>query len=498
MRNRLLGAFLAFFCLVGLQSANAEMFIQQQNMTLGDAVTAISQALQLKLSDNLDADTKKQVITQDLRGDGKTLLKKLADIYDLDWYIYGSILAIQSSEEYINYTYKPRNISAENLLQELNYAFDINDTTAIELVERGHSLLLSGTRRFVNDVVSYALMVDRNEFLEEQNALEVTRIKFNHLSVLDRQIESFEGPVTFPGAQSILIEAITNIGKFETAEKVETEEGVSQSLEVSEGEVLVLDENERTTRIIALPAINTVLIRGTPAEIALARDLAKFIDVKRNGLMFTLRVYDVAVERSENIGMQAESLNIASNIYDLVTLPFSNTVSFLQSFNALTSNGTIRSLYETNLLTLDNQRAHFGRKEVATIALVSNREVLVEEIEADNSLYITGTLQSDGSVQAKIEYIEEELSDDSNSSSTNTSNTTAPPRVSSQSLLSEVNIKPNQTAVVGGFNITETTSMVAKVPVLGSIPLVGQLFSSTQEKKRSYKRYISVSHEVVN
>lgn len=493
MRNRLLGTFLAFFCLIGLQNANAEMFIQQQNMTLGDAVTAISQALQLKLSDNLDANTKRQIITQDLRGDGKTLLKQLADIYDLDWYVYGSILAIQSSEEYINYTYKPRNITAKNLLQELNYAFDVNDTATIEVVERGHSLLLSGTRRFVNDVVSYALMVDRNEFLEEQNNLEVTRIKFNHLSVLDRNIDSFEGPVTFPGAQSILIEAITNIGKFETAGKVETEEGVSQSLEVSEGEVLMLDENERTTRIVALPAINTVLIRGTPAEIALARDISKFIDVKRNGLMFTLRVYDVAVERTENIGMSPESLNVASNLYDLVTLPFSDTTTFLQGFTALTSNGNIKSIYETNLVTLDNQRAHFGKKEVATIALVSNKEVLVEEIEADNSLYITGTLQSDGSVQAKIEYIEEELSEGSSSS-----NTTTPPRVSSQSLLSEVNIKPNQTAVVGGFNITESSLVVSKVPLLGSIPLVGSLFSSTKEQKRSYKRYISVSHEVVN
>ena len=98
-----------------------------------------------------------------------------------------------------------------------------------------------------------------------------------------------------------------------------------------------------------------------------------------------------------------------------------------------------------------------------------------------------------GSVQAKIRYIEESLDDSDDDDST----TAEPPRVSSQSLESEVYIHPDQTVVLGGFDNTETQSTETGVPVLSSIPLLGELFKSTNETKRKYKRYVSISYEVV-
>ncbi|MBF4406243.1 secretin, partial [Vibrio anguillarum] len=135
----------------------------------------------------------------------------------------------------------------------------------------------------------------------------------------------------------------------------------------------------------------------------------------------------------------------------------------------------------------------FGKKETATITLISERQVETQKIEADNSLYVTGRLLPSGNVQAKVEYIEESLGDTADSESTKSE----PPRVSSQSLETEVYIKPNQTVILGGFDNTVTQSTTNAVPVLSSIPFLGELFKNTSQTTRKFKRYVSISFEVI-
>ena len=113
---------------------------------------------------------------------------------------------------------------------------------------------------------------------------------------------------------------------------------------------------------------------------------------------------------------------------------------------------------------------------------------------ADDGLYITGRLLPNGNVQAKIKYLEESLDDDTSGNN----KTSKPPRVNSQSLESEVYIKPQQTVILGGFDNTKTQKIVSGVPILSNIPLLGNLFKSTEDIKRKYKRYVSISFEVVN
>nr|MBF4302070.1 secretin [Vibrio anguillarum] len=164
---------------------------------------------------DLDDKTQRQILTQTLSGEGPELLRRLSDVYDFDWYVYGGMLTVEAGKTYINYAYKPRNISSQALLKELKQTFDTNLTTKLKLTERRNSILFSGTRKFVNDAVSYANMVDKNQFLENGNNLELARIEFHFISVIDRSVSTFDSTVTFPGAQALIAAAITNIGQFQ-------------------------------------------------------------------------------------------------------------------------------------------------------------------------------------------------------------------------------------------------------------------------------------------
>ncbi|CAH8182095.1 hypothetical protein VAE128_150003 [Vibrio aestuarianus] len=139
---------------------------------------------------------------------------------------------------------------------------------------------MSGTRKFVNDAVTYATMVDKNQFLDNGNDIELARIEFHYLSVLDRSIKTHDGMVNFPGALSVIAAAITNIGQFQNVSDGEMLNR-AYKVKLSEGDKQQLEENEKTSKVQALPGSNALLVRGTPEEIKLAKRIAALIDVKR-------------------------------------------------------------------------------------------------------------------------------------------------------------------------------------------------------------------------
>ncbi|EKN4037911.1 secretin N-terminal domain-containing protein [Yersinia enterocolitica] len=475
-------------------TVNAQVMLKKNEMSLKEALIAIAKDEQLKLVDSLDEKTSRQPLTQVLSGEGQVLLAKLSDVYDFDWYIYGGTINVQTGQQYINYTYKPKNIAPEILLMELEYAIQTNSTLKMKLIERGNSLIFSGPRNFINDVLSYSNMADSNEFLENGNDLEIARIEFDYLSVIDRNINTFDGQVNFPGAASLISGALSNMGQFENVADGEMQER-AYKVKLNGGDKQKLDEAEKTSKVQAIPGTNALLIRGTPDEITLAKRIGTMIDVKGKQLMFSLKVYDVAADRTESFGANNTLLNGSKGLYDILTLPYSATKDFLNNFQAMYSNGLARSVYSTNLLILENHQGHFGKKDTITVNLVSNKEVESLKIEADNSLYVTGRVLPNGGVQAKLEYVEEHFEGDGNNNKQ--SGVSTPPRVSSQSLSSEAYIKPNETIVLGGFDNTETESSESGVPVLSSIPLIGEVFKSTKSTKRKFKRYIAVSFQVI-
>ncbi|EKT64633.1 secretin N-terminal domain-containing protein [Providencia burhodogranariea] len=480
-----------FLCMWSL-IANAQIVLKKDDMTLQEALVSLAKDEQLKLVNNLDEKLGRQQIKQVISGDAIDILDELSEIYDFEWHIYGGNMSVQSGQPFINYTFRPKNITPGMLLTELQDAILTSGTIKMQLIERGNSLIYSGPRSFINDAISYSNMVDSNEFLQNGNDLEIVRIEFDYLSVLDRQVNTFDGSVNFPGAGSLISGALSNMGQFENIADGQVLEK-AYKVKLSDSSKQKLEEEEQTSKVQMLPGTNALLVRGTPSEITLAKRIATMIDVQGKQLMFSLKVYDVAVERTEGFGADGSLLNNSIGLYDILSKPFSATKDFIKSFQAMYRNGTARSIYSTNLLILENHQGHFGKKDTVTVNLVSSKEIESLKIEADNSLYVTGKILPNGGVHAKLEYIEEHFDDGDGNS-----DVVQPPKVSSQSLSSEAYIKPHQTLVLGGFDNTETQSSESGIPVLSSIPFVGEIFKSTTETKRKYKRYIAVSFEVID
>ena len=85
-------------CLIFLSTlVRAEVLIKQQDINLQGALKAIAKEMQVKLVEDVDNKTERQLITQTLSGNGADLLSQLSEVYDFDWYVYGGTLTVPVS-----------------------------------------------------------------------------------------------------------------------------------------------------------------------------------------------------------------------------------------------------------------------------------------------------------------------------------------------------------------------------------------------------------------
>jgi len=89
-----------------------------------------------------------------------------------------------------------------------------------------------------------------------------------------------------------------------------------------------------------------------------------------------------------------------------------------------------------------------------------------------------------------------EVSNPDYSRTVSVSATTIPSMVTRQ-IQTEVVVKPGETLVIGGLKRSNHNVSENRVPVLGSIPLIGKLFSSTDVTEEQSSLFVFLSFEII-
>jgi len=70
--------------------------------------------------------------------------------------------------------------------------------------------------------------------------------------------------------------------------------------------------------------------------------------------------------------------------------------------------------------------------------------------------------------------------------------------LSNRSVSSTVNLKPGQTALLGGLMQNQYKMTKKRVPVLGYIPIIGELFGSTSSEDETTDLLLVVTAQVID
>lgn len=273
---------------------------------------------------------------------------------------------------------------------------------------------------------------------------------------------------------------------------------------------------------------NTVLLRDTQASIDEARELIKALDIPIKQVLIESRMVTVRDNVDEQLGVRwgfsdrnsdggvSGSLEGADSIAGgnlpalsdrlNVNLPVSNPAGRIGLQIARLVDGTIIDLELSALesenkgeiiasprITVANQREAYIEQgtEIPYVQATSSGATSVEFKKAVLSLKVTPHITPDNRIILDLVVTQDTRGE---TVSTSTGPAVA---IDTQEISTQVLVENGETIVLGGIFQQTSTDDVAKVPLLGDLPIIGNLFKNTQTINEKRELLIFVTPKIL-
>lgn len=259
--------------------------------------------------------------------------------------------------------------------------------------------------------------------------------------------------------------------------------------------------------VVAEPDTNSLLITTSSKYQTRVKDMIAQLDRDVPQVLIKVLVAEVTHTDSSDIGIEYSILNkrpsgngsaggsdmaIASAISNAVATGTPGGLvasvvesNFTMALKALATNGKLDVLSRPSILASDNQLASIlvGQSVpfITSSNITTNGNVINSVTYQDIGiiLNVTPHINPDGLV---IMDVAPEISQVSSQTVTIQEGVKVPV-IDKRSAQSRVAIKDGQTIIIGGLMQDRVTDTVSKIPLLGDIPWLGELFKSTTKKK---------------
>lgn len=353
----------------------------------------------------------------------------------------------------------------------------------VEIVSFGHSVVVRGT---VRDGAEYAQLSDILSHFDKVAAAErytvVNAVVVAHpLGDLQRDIGNI------PGASDIRVDpdGKGNVVVSGHVKDVITEQAILQRARGIAGQYLS-SEGKLIDRI-STDMISEINIKVYVLEID--NTAAKNLGIQLQSAVFQPNGTYIlnppsfpAVENPVGLGKA------------LTTGPFFRTITLAPTLNLLLQEGHARMLSAPNLVTTPGNVATFLVGGSFPIPFATGLgQVSIQYQPYGVQLNVTPTVLGNGSVEAKIAPNISDL-DFSNAV---TENGFVIPALRSSQLSTDVITQPGESIIMGGMLRRIETRVINKIPLLGDIPILGQLFRSTNYQRQDSDVVFVMTPEII-
>lgn len=276
------------------------------------------------------------------------------------------------------------------------------------------------------------------------------------------------------------------------------------------------------TRRAAMPSIqadsrlNAIIVQDTPERIPLYRELIDQLDIATPLIEIEALIIDVNTTRLDELGIAwagrtggtvagfgnmkrsgdgndliLGSLNRSAS-FDPTTLVVNSGNFLISRIRALESNGDASIQSRPSILTIDNIGALLDLSETFYVRTTGERVATVTPITAGTTLRVTPhfVMRDEGPViQLDVDIEDGQIQE----ITVDTLPLVRRSTVSTQAIVGE-----GQTLLIGGYRSTQRINSTDKVPGLGSIPIVGLLFSNKAHSAQVRERLFMIRPRVVS
>ena len=261
--------------------------------------------------------------------------------------------------------------------------------------------------------------------------------------------------------------------------------------------------------------LNAIIVQDSPERIPIYKALIEQLDIPTPLIEIEAMIIDVNSTRVDELGISWSgrkggtiggfgTMTTTGDGNDFVlggvqrgvsvdpTSLVVNTGNFLMSrIRALEGTGDASIQSRPSILTIDNIGALLDLSETFYVRTVGERVATVTPITAGTTLRVTPhfVMRDSGPViQLDVDIEDGQIQE----TTVDTLPTVRRSTVSTQAIVGE-----GQTLVIGGYKSMQRTNQLNKVPGLGSVPVMGLLFSNRAENLQSRERLFMIRPRVV-
>ncbi|MBU3589323.1 type IV pilus secretin PilQ [Polynucleobacter sp. 80A-SIGWE] len=262
--------------------------------------------------------------------------------------------------------------------------------------------------------------------------------------------------------------------------------------------------------------INSIIVKGTQSEMELAAKLISKLDIRTQEVLIEAFIVeaddDWQFELGSRFGYKNTSGNGTStnptstvagtaadgNIFNRAVAGapfglgylFQTTASQLKvELSAMEKLSLVKIISNPHVFTMDNEEAVVidGVQIPYPVPGIGTNQITYEFKDAALKLTATPSIVGDGNL-----FLNMIVNKDSPNYSTN------PPSINKREVRSKLLIQDGTIAVIGGIYDQTKENTVERVPLLGSIPLIGSLFSYTKKADKKTQLLVFIAPKILN
>lgn len=363
---------------------------------------------------------------------------------------------------------------------------------------------VSGPPMYVDLILQAAQLMDnqRSELLLGKQQIGVIQVQ--NTFVGDRKYELRDDKVTIPGLATVIEQLLR--GEKDGLEPTVARpfapnrpgvmpefplEGLATSPSAQDPaapRILAREMAAGNIRVVAYPDTNSLLVKGLPEQVRFIENLVAVLDQPKRHVELSLWIIDLHKDELNQLGINWQgSIKVGGQFAASLNAGSATTldgVSFVTQVMALERTNRANVVARPVILTQENVPAIFDNNRTFYAPLVGERSVDLQHVTY-------GTLVSVLPRFARADEIEMSLNIEDGNEVEKTGEGEHPsalPTVGRTRISTVARVPQGKSLLVGGFTRDDHSEQIGRIPVLGSIPWIGRLFSYRQNRSANTVR----------
>lgn len=435
------------------------------------------------------------------------LLEKISQQLGLIWYHDGQAIYVYDASEMRNAMMTLTNTSFTALNNFLRKSSLLDSRYPLRGDDNSGTFYISGPPFYVDLVMNTAKKMDEQSTTGLGTGDDKTAvIHLSNTFVTDRVYEQRGEKITIPGVATVINALLSGEAKVsspvvhslmpDAAPAAKMPDFNLESIDAGAtayqpksnlAQALRAETVTSPINVIANPNTNSLLVKGTARQVQLITNLVSALDTAKRHVELSLWIVDIQRDDLDHLGVNWQGgVNVGSQLgvsFNNGSYSTLDGARFVASIQALSQKNRANIVSRPVVLTQENIPAIFDNNRTFYTQLLAERNVSLEHVTYGTMVNVLPRFTTDGQIEMVLN-----IEDGNELNETTISGNNILPKVGRTNISTVARVPQGKSLLIGGYTRDEVSGKEAKIPLLGSIPLIGGMFRYKQDSQSNMVR----------